>query len=113
MLIIFKSKFSPEVYMYQEHAQRILDLLHKKVTRGVITAAEAGDALSTLEKEVTLSRQHPEHDFEHDSQAHQPDDNEAPEAARQQSVSFAARAFPLMEMLRSAKAEGQDITWSS
>ena len=50
MLISFKSKSSPEVLMYQEHAQRILDLLHKNPTRGVITPAEAGDALALLEK---------------------------------------------------------------
>ncbi|WP_146012426.1 DUF1840 family protein, partial [Janthinobacterium sp. AD80] len=49
MLISFKSKSSPPVMMYQEHAQRILDILHKSA-RGVITPAEAGEALALLEK---------------------------------------------------------------
>ena len=56
MLIAFKSKSSPEVLMYQEHAQRILDLLHKNPTRGVITAAEAEQALSVLEHEVAETK---------------------------------------------------------
>jgi len=60
MLISFKSKSSPEVLMYQEHAQRILDILHKNPTRGVITPTEAGDALALLEKEVAESKLHPE-----------------------------------------------------
>eukprot|EP01034_Spumella_vulgaris_P003144 gene3144-4051_t len=32
--------------MYQEHAERILRLLHKSPQRGVITAAEATEALA-------------------------------------------------------------------
>jgi len=67
MLITFKSKSSPEVLMYQEHAQRILDLLHKNPMRGVITAAEAEQALKLLEQEIELSKQHPEEDVEHDA----------------------------------------------
>jgi hypothetical protein len=38
MLITFKSKAYPNVMMYQDHAKRILDLLHKDSDRGVITA---------------------------------------------------------------------------
>lgn len=112
MLISFKSKSSPEVLMYQEHAQRILDILHKSPTRGVITPAEAGHALELLEKEVAETRLHPENDIEHD--VHTPEtleDGESGEHARAQKVHFSQRAFPLMEMLRSAKAEGESIIW--
>ena len=112
MLISFKSKSSPEVLMYQEHAQRILDILHKNPTRGVITAAEAGEALALLEKEVAESKRHPENDIEHD--VHTPEtleDGESGEHARAQKVHLSQRAYPLMEMLRSAKAEGESITW--
>jgi hypothetical protein len=111
MLIIFKSKSSPEVYMYQEHAQRILDLLHKSPTRGIITAAEAGAALTILEREVALSRQQPEHDVEHDAHAHEPEEGETPEQVQQQRVGFATRAFPFLELLRTAKANNEDVVW--
>ncbi|MBA5640353.1 DUF1840 domain-containing protein [Duganella sp. LX20W] len=112
MLITFKSKSLPEVMMYQEHAQRILDLLHKNPTRGVITAAEAAQALSVLEHEVALSKLHPEVDAEHEVHTPEQEDNgDLPENKLNLRVGFAQRAFPLLEMLRSAKQEGQDIIW--
>lgn len=111
MLISFKSKSSPEVLMYQEHAQRILDLLHKSPTRGVITAAEAAEALTLLEHEVALSKMHPETDVEHDVHTAEKEEGESNEHALLQRVGFAARAFPLLEMLRYAKVENEDIVW--
>ncbi|MHA4869440.1 DUF1840 domain-containing protein [Duganella sp. PWIR1] len=111
MLIAFKSKSSPEVLMYQEHAQRILDLLHKNPTRGVITATEAAQALSILENEVAESKLHPEATIEHDIHAHEQEEGETKEHAEAQRVDFSARAFPLLEMLRTAKAENQPIMW--
>ncbi len=111
MLITFKSKSSPELLMYQEHAQRILDLLHKSPTRGVITAAEAATALSLLEHEVALSKQHPEVDVEHDIHTHDLEESDTQERVVQQRVGFAARAYPLLEMLRAAKQDGNDIIW--
>ena len=97
--------------MYQEHAQRILDLLHKSPTRGVITAAEAASALTLLEQQVALSKLRPEEDVEHDMHAHEQEEGESAEHALAQRVGFAARAFPLLEMLRSAKVENEDIVW--
>lgn len=111
MLISFKSKSSPEVLMYQEHAQRILDILHKSPTRGVITAAEAGQALALLENEVAETRLHPENDVEHDIHTPEPEEGESEEHVQAQRVGFSARAYPLLEMLRSAKAEGESIVW--
>jgi hypothetical protein len=111
MLIAFKSKSSPEVLMYQEHAQRILDLLHKNPTRGVITAAEAAQALSILEHEVAETKLHPENDVEHDIHAHEQEEGETKEHAMAQRVGFSARAYPLLEMLRTAKAENEHIIW--
>lgn len=114
MLIKFKSKSSPEVMMAHEHVERIMDLLQKSPTRGVITAAEASQALQLLEKEVALSKLHPEVDSEH--AAHTPshalpnEDGDA-EFAETQKVGFAQRAYPLLEMLRAAKTGGYDIVW--
>ncbi|AKU22617.1 DUF1840 domain-containing protein [Massilia sp. NR 4-1] len=114
MLITFKSKSSPTVMMYLEHAQRIMDLWKKSPTRGVITAAEAPQALALLEQEVALSKLHPEVDAEHAAHSHPhdlPDDGEDVALADKQKVAFAQRAFPLLEMLRAAKTEGEDIIW--
>jgi hypothetical protein len=114
MLITFKSKSSPEVTMYQEHAQRILDVLNKNATRGVITAAEAGKAVEVLEQEVALSKLHPEVDAEHANHGHVhhlPEEDETPEMAERNHVGFAQRAFPLLEMLRAARDGGDNIIW--
>jgi uncharacterized membrane protein YkoI len=111
MLISFKSKSSPEVLMYQEHAERILRLLHKSPTRGVITAAEAAEALTVLEQEVAFVKQHPKDDVEHDVHAHEQEEGETTEHAQSQRVSFSARSYPLLEMLRTAKQENEYIMW--
>jgi uncharacterized membrane protein YkoI len=111
MLISFKSKSSPEVLMYHEHAERILRLLHKSPTRGVITAAEAAEALSVLEQEVAFIKQHPKDDVEHDVHTHEQEEGETTEHAQSQRVSFSARSYPLLEMLRTAKQENEYIMW--
>jgi len=111
MLISFKSRSSPEVLMYQEHAERILQLLNKSPKRGVITPAEAAEALVVLEREVAYSKSHPKEDVEHDIHAHEREDGETVEHAQLQQVHFSARAFPLLEMLRSARQENEYIMW--
>ncbi|HEX8612885.1 MAG TPA: DUF1840 domain-containing protein [Telluria sp.] len=112
MLITFTSKAASEVLMYKEHAKRILDLLHKDVDQGVITAAEAPHALQVLEKEITDSRQHSvSEDVERDVHAHHNEDGDDANHEEIQAVSFSTRAYPLVEMLRAAKAGGHDVVW--
>ena len=109
MLITFKSKSSPDLLMYQEHAQRLLDFLHKSPTRGVITAAEAGDALAVLENAVADSESAPQEVV--DQSADEQDQDETAEQKKLQQVGFSARAYPLLLMLRAAKVHGDDIMW--
>ena len=112
MLITFKSKAYPNVLMYQEHAQRILDLLHKEGDRGVITAAEATRAVKLLENEIEESRKHQATDImEQDVKAHHGDDIEDSEHEPVEAVSFSARAYPLLEMMRAARDQQTDILW--
>ncbi|WP_198120832.1 DUF1840 domain-containing protein [Massilia rhizosphaerae] len=110
MLITFKSKAYPNVMMYQDHAKRILDLLHKDSDRGVITAEEAGRAVNLLENEIEESRKHQATDeIEEDVKAHPGEQNTEHEAI--QTVTFSARAFPLLEMLRAARDQQTDVLW--
>jgi hypothetical protein len=109
MLITFTSKASAEVLMYKEHAKRILDLLGKDADRGVITAAEASGAVAVLEKEIAENRMHhTSDDVQRDVDAHQDKDSDHESA---QSVSFATRAYPLLEMLRDARDQQADVLW--
>lgn len=112
MLITFKSKSAGDVLMYQEHAKRILELLHKDVERGVITAAEAGSAVKALEAEIAESRAHPASDeLQRDVVAHHGDEGDDPGHEQIEPVSFSTRAYPLLEMMRAAQKEGHDIVW--
>jgi hypothetical protein len=107
MLITFRSKASPDVMMYKEHARRILDLLGKDADRGVITAAEAPKAVETIEKEISESR-HATTEVEQDVRAHGDDDKDH-EAI--ETVSFSTRAYPLLEMLRQSRDLKCDVMW--
>ncbi len=112
MLITFKSKAAADVLMYEAHAKRILDLLHKDVRRGVITAAETGNAIARLEAEILQSRMHSAaEDVRHDVEAHHGDSGDDNEHEPTQLVSFATRAYPLLEMLRAAQKGGHAVAW--
>ncbi len=98
--------------MYKDHAKRILDLLHKDIDRGVITAAEAAQAVAILEKEIAESRLHAaSEDVKRDINAHHNETREDAEHEGMEIVSFSTRAYPLLEMLRAAKAGGHDVLW--
>jgi hypothetical protein len=112
MLITFTSKAAAEVLMYKEHAKRILDLLNKDADRGVITAAEAPQAVAVLEQEIAEMRKHEASDeVQRDINVHHSNAREDSDHEGAQLVSFATRAYPLLEMLRAARDQGCDVLW--
>jgi hypothetical protein len=112
MLIKFTSKAAAEVLMYKEHAKRILELLHKDPSRGVITAAEAPHAVAVLEKEIEESRMHAmSEEVKRDVNAHHNDAGDDTDHEVIEVVSFSTRAYPLLEMLRAARTGGHDVLW--
>jgi hypothetical protein len=112
MMITFKSKAAADVLMYEEHAKRILDILHKDVKRGVITAAESAIALATLESEMAGSRAHQaSDDVQHDVRRHHGEAGDDHDHEKMQFVSFSTRAYPLVEMLRAAHQSNHDVMW--
>lgn len=112
MLITFKSKAAADVVMYKEHAKRILDLLGKDVDRGVLTSEECSPAIAKIEGEIAHSRLHSASDaLQHDVAAHHGADGDDNEHEAVQPVSFASRAFPLLEMMRAACSNKQSIAW--
>ncbi|MAF02003.1 MULTISPECIES: DUF1840 domain-containing protein [Herbaspirillum] len=112
MLITFKSKAAADVVMYESHAKPILDLLHKDPARGVITAAEAGDAITLLEQQINASKSHEAAEaLARDVNAHHNADVDDHNHEKIEPVSFSARAYPLLDMLREAKKGNYDILW--
>lgn len=112
MLVTFKSKASAEVVMFENDAKRILDLLHKDVKIGVITAAEGPAAIAKLEAETSESRAHPASDsVRHDIEAHHNEAGDDTGHEPVQVVTFASRIHPLLEMLREAHKYDNDVLW--
>jgi septal ring factor EnvC (AmiA/AmiB activator) len=110
MLMTFKSRAAAEILMYKEHARRILDMLGKDVDQGVITVEELPAAIARLEKEIAESRAEARAQEAEEEAAREknPDDqDEAPV----RNVSFATRAYPLLEMLRAAEKEQLPVVW--
>ena len=112
MLITFKSKAAAEILMYKEHARRILELLGKNPDQGVITVPELPQAIAVLEKEIAESRAHfAAAELQRDGLAHHRNDHNDNEHEPAQIISFATRAYPLLEMLRAAQKEQQPVVW--
>lgn len=112
MLVTFKSKAAAEVIMYEDHARPLLDLIHKDVKRGVITAPELAAAVAKLEAVIGESKTHSvAEEAKHDTAAHHGHADESSESEPSQIVSFATRAYPLLEMLRAAQKSGNDVLW--
>lgn len=106
MLTRFTSKSSADVLMYEKHAKPLLDLLGKDTQRGVITAEEVTKAIARIESAINDSRRQADNSPQ-DGEA----DDEPSSTLGDQKVSFAARAFPLLEMLRAAQRDGQFVMW--
>lgn len=112
MLITFKSKAAADVTMYKEHAKRLLDPIGKDASQGIITAEQAARAVQVLEHEIEESRRHPTtEEVRRDVDAHHREEGEDAEHEEVETVSFAARAFPLLDMLRAARDGGHDVVW--
>lgn len=112
MLITFKSKAATEITMYKEHARRILDLLHKDVDRGIITPAELPLAIVKIEAAIADSKAHPvSEEVRRDVNAHHSEEGDDHEHEIPEPVSFAARVFPVLEMLHAANKMQKEVVW--
>lgn len=103
MLITFKSKAAADIVMYEKHAKPFLDLLGKDIHRGVITAEECPHVIKLLEQKMA------------DSKSEQVQESNTPEPEDQPAsslpVSFSARFYPLLEMLKVSEKKHCDILW--
>lgn len=112
MLITFKSKAAPEIVMYKEHAQRILELFDKNVDQGILTPNETEGAIKLLESAIAESRAHPHSEvIEHDIETHHGDEGNDNDHEKVEPVTFSARAYPLLEMLLAAHAMQREVVW--
>lgn len=109
MLITFTSKSAADVLMYERHAKPLLDLLDKDIHRGVITAEEVTEAIERIESAIAESKRQPDTNKQNAASGNA--DDEFGDQMAGSAVSFGARAFPLLEMLRAAQRDKQFVMW--
>lgn len=104
MLYEFKSRAAGTVVMTAPVAERLLAIVGKAPgPRGIFTVEQMAPALAALQAAVDQETA----DLAGETQA-----GTDPEDPRQPPpVSLRQRAWPLMDLLRTAQAKGKDVTW--
>jgi len=110
-LIRFSSKAAAEVFMLEDHANRLLHAIGRTPdARGVITASQIPHALEMLRGAI-----HDDQVLEAEVEAHglPPHDEQDAEwrERRANHVSLDRRAYPLIDMLEKSAADGVDVLW--
>lgn len=112
MLVTFKSRATPEITMYKEHASKILQILEKDVERGVFTVEELPAAIAKIEYEMEEDRKHAiSQEIERDAKVHNSEEHHDNEHEKHEVVSFSARLYPILEMMRMAQKKQREIVW--
>lgn len=103
MLVTFHTDAYPDITMFGEVATRLLKLMgHSGTVPSAIRAADVPAALASLEAAVTEMGTEPL------GQANPPREDED---RAQPVISLAQRAFPLIELLKAAAANDDDVMW--
>ena len=103
MMYKFKSKAAGDVIMLGPNGDQLLGLIGKAPgTTGIIEAAAMPAAISALEAAVAA-----------EETANQPPAaaDERDEPGARQGIGLRQRVWPMVEMMKRAQAEGQDIVW--
>ena len=129
MLVIFKSKAGADIIMFEENAREILDLFGKDIEKGIITAEQTGPAITALEKEIDRRKQieaeekaerermekeeqeRQEKEEEEDTDKDPFDNKKKEQPKPEPPVSFTARSYPFLQLLKAANKKKKDIYW--
>jgi Domain of unknown function (DUF1840) len=92
--------------MTQKVAERLLAIIGKAPgPTGIILPAQMPAAIQALEAAIAAEREHPQAE----EAGTDTDDDRDPE--RSPAITLAQRAWPLIDMLRTAAAAEREITW--
>jgi hypothetical protein len=104
MMYRFKSKSSADLIMMERVGDQMLRIIGRKPSpQGIIEAAALPAAIAAVERAVTASEEHPDN-------APDAGDDEK-DAARHERIGLRQRAWPFLEMMKRARAEGHDVVW--
>ncbi|MFM1991454.1 MAG: hypothetical protein RJA99_4411 [Pseudomonadota bacterium] len=102
MLYEFKSKATGSVVMTGSVAERLLAIVGKEPgPKGIFTVEQMPAAIAALRAAVDHEK----------AEAPAADAADAPVPGAPRAVTLAQRAWPLIDMLQAAHAQGQPITW--
>lgn len=100
----FKSKPSADLLMTQGVGDQILRIIGKRpAAQGIIEAAALPAAIAALERAVTVAEANPDTAVDASGQA--------ADVPAYDKISLRQRAWPFVEMMKRAQAEGADVVW--
>ena len=106
-LVRFSSKAAGEIFMFEDNAHRIFEILGKDATpKGIVTAEQVPAALAALRAAVEEERRLA---VANGPGANNPDDQQSGE--NPQFIRLGQRAFPLIDMLERAAKKKVDVLW--
>lgn len=109
MLIKFTSEQTAGFVMLEDAADQLLTAMgHGGSTEGAVSGEALTRALESLNSAIARAQEEPADDALQDTDD---DDDEDEEGDEPEAVALPARAAPLMEMLRRAKAAGGYVMW--
>jgi len=108
MLITFKSGAAADVIMFGDAARTLLKVLGKDPNddKGIVTVEQLPGAIAALKSAIEENRHH------HDDGKDGSDEDENPRGMGA-PVSFAQRAWPLLDMLEYSLKEHKPVTWGT
>lgn len=108
MLYRFQSKATGDVVMLPVHAEALLRIIGKDAApKGILTADDMPAALAALHRAIAedeARRAQP-------ADAAPPDADETDDGPEEERPGLRQRAWPLMQMIERAAAEGQAVVW--
>lgn len=119
-LVIFKSRANADIIMIDKHAKPILDLLGKDIKQGIITPEQTAPAIEKLEQEIArikeqerlkAEEQAKKEDEEAEDDGKDDSDDDDKEVIVEPAVSFAARSYPFLQMLKAAHKKEESVFW--
>lgn len=110
MLLVFHSEPAQDVMMLSSHALPVLQATGRDYSdglpeRGAFSAEQLPAAIAGIERAIAegepVTPFGDEHEHEHGHRTH----------ALDQTVNFHQRAYPLLDMMRLALAQGKSVMW--
>ncbi len=115
MLITFRSDVAGDVLMMAEQARVVLQAAGREYQAipemGVFTVEQLDDAIRRLETAINDDPDSaPDHQFDDKDKEETEDEIVHP---LKENVSLRRRAYPLLDMMRQAKAASKEVVWES